>query len=85
MDRRTQISIVPGKRRQDSDRGRDRSTTLGLAVAVTDADKAPVGGGQTGAIAANVRHEFDSKPGATYQLQISPHYSGGGKYSVSIQ
>jgi hypothetical protein len=62
----------------------NRSQTLGIELAVTDADKAPVGG-QSGAIAANVRFEFGSKPGAIYHLQISPHYSPGGKYALTIQ
>jgi hypothetical protein len=62
----------------------NRSTTLGMTLNVTDADKAPVGA-QSGSIAANVRLEFDSKPDSVYQLQISPHYSPGGKYAVTIQ
>ncbi len=62
----------------------NRSTTLGITLNVTDADKAPVGS-QSGSIAANVRLEFDSKPDSTYQIQISPHYSPeGGKYAVTI-
>ena len=62
----------------------NKSTTLGIALAVTNSDKAPVGG-QNGAVAANVRHQFDSMPGSTYQVQISPYYSGGGKYALTIQ
>ena len=62
----------------------NRSTMLGISLVVTDADKAPAGE-QSGAIAANVRYEFNSKPGSIYQIQISPHYSGGGKYAVIIQ
>jgi hypothetical protein len=62
----------------------NRSPTLGISLVVTDADKAPVGE-QSGAIAANVRYEFDSKPGSIYHIQISPHYSQGGKYAVTIQ
>jgi tetratricopeptide (TPR) repeat protein len=62
----------------------NRSDTLGIALAVTNADKAPVGE-QSGAAAANVRYEFVSIPGSTYYLQISPYYSPGGKYAFTIQ
>src|SRR5579871_1140640 len=62
----------------------NRSTTLGIALAVTDADKAPIGG-QTGSAAANVRYEFASTPGSVYQVQISPYYSQGGKYALTIR
>ncbi len=62
----------------------NRSPTLGITLRVMDADKAPVGE-RSGAIAANVRYEFDSKPDGIYHLQISPHYSPGGKYAITIQ
>ena len=62
----------------------NKSTTLGIALAVTNADKAPFGG-QNGSVAANVRYQFESTPGSTYQVQISPYYSGGGKYALTIQ
>jgi hypothetical protein len=60
------------------------SDTLGIAVYATDTDKAPLGSA-SGAVRADVRYEFDSKPGAVYQVQVSPHYSGGGKYAITIQ
>jgi hypothetical protein len=62
----------------------NRSTTLGIGLAVTDGDKAPVGE-QTGSVAANVRYEFESKPGSMYHLQVSPYYSESGKYALTIQ
>ena len=62
----------------------NRSTTLGIGLAVTDADKAPVGSAN-GAVAANVRYEFNSKPGNTYHLQISPYYSQSGNYAFTIR
>ncbi len=62
----------------------NKSTTLGIALVVTNADKAPLGG-QNGPVAANVHYQFDSTPGSTYQVQISPYYSGGGKYALTIQ
>ncbi len=63
----------------------NKSTTLGISMAVTNADKAPVGSGANGPVAANVHYQFESTPGATYQVQISPYYSGGGKYALTIQ
>ncbi len=62
----------------------NRSTTLGIWLAVTNADKAPVGS-TSGPVAANVRYTFDSTPGSAFQLQISPYFSGGGKYAFTIQ
>jgi hypothetical protein len=62
----------------------NKSSTLGIAVAVMDADKSPVGG-QAGAVAANIRYQFDSRPGATYHVEISPYLSGGGKYALTVQ
>ena len=62
----------------------NRSATLGIALAVADADKAPVGAAN-GAVAANVRYEFESKPGSIYHLQISPYYSRTGNYAFTIR
>ena len=62
----------------------NRSPTLAIELAVSDADKAPIGG-RYGSAAANVRYEFDSKPGSTYYLQVLPYEHQGGKYAVTIQ
>ena len=62
----------------------NKSTTLAIGLGVTNADKAPIGG-QNGPVAANSRFQFDSAPGSTYQVQISPYFSGGGKYALTIQ
>jgi hypothetical protein len=62
----------------------NRSPKLAIELAVTDADKAPVGG-RSGSAAANVRYEFDSKPGSMYYLQLSTSNHEGGKYAVTIQ
>jgi hypothetical protein len=63
----------------------NQSSTLGISLAVFDENKAPVGGGSNGSVAANVRFEFGSAPGGTYYLQISPYYSQGGKYAFTIR
>jgi hypothetical protein len=55
-----------------------------MELAVTDADKAPVGG-RNGGSTANLRYEFDSKPDSIYHLQISSYNHEGGKYAVTIQ
>jgi len=63
----------------------NRSPSLGLSVAAKDADKAPIGGGASGAAAADIAYEFSATPGAIHYLQVSPHYSGGGAYTLIVE
>ena len=49
----------------------NRSPSLGLALFVKDADKAPIGE-TSGAAAANITYEFPATPGAIHYLQVSP-------------
>lgn len=62
----------------------NRSGTLGVRVAASDGDKAPIGEA-AGSAGANVRYEFETKPGDTYHLQIAPNYSGGGAYALTVK
>src|SRR5262249_52770047 len=62
----------------------NRSTRLGLALAVTDASKEHIGG-TTSSVAADITYEFSAAPGAVHHLQVSPYYSGGGSYVLTVE
>jgi hypothetical protein len=51
---------------------------------VFDAQKAKVDQKQS-SDAADVQYELNATAGATYYLQVSPFYSTGGKYALTIQ
>jgi hypothetical protein len=42
-------------------------------------------GNTSGAAAANLAYEFSATPSAVHYLQVSPHYSGGGAYTLTGQ
>jgi len=62
----------------------NRSTTLHPLLALFDAQKSKLDQRQS-SDAADLQYELNASAGATYYIQISPFYSTGGKYALTIQ
>jgi hypothetical protein len=62
----------------------NRSTTLHPLLVIFDAQKSKIDQRQSPE-AADLQYELNTSAGATHYLQVSPFYSAGGKYALTIQ
>ena len=62
----------------------NQSTTLHPMLVIFDSQKSKIDQRQA-AEAADLRYELNASVGTTYYIQVSPNYSTGGKYGLTIQ